>query len=61
MSKGLDAIGWYIATLHQVLGHAKAAAVLGQPPYNPDTCVLCLHDRNQATRADVINALGVER
>lgn len=54
----MDVIGWYIATLHQLLGHDKAAAYLGQAPYNANTCVLCLFERGKATREDVINRIG---
>jgi hypothetical protein len=57
--KQLDAIGHYIATLHQIMGHDKAAAVIGQPPYNKDTCIMCLYDRGQASREDVIERLGI--
>jgi hypothetical protein len=54
----MDAIGWFIATLHQILGHDKAAAVLSQPPYNKATCVLCLYERGDATKQDVIDQIG---
>lgn len=55
----MDIIGWYIATLHQLLGHDKAAAMLGQPPYNKATCILCLYERGKATKQQVIAAIGV--
>jgi hypothetical protein len=60
MSKRLDTFGWFIAIIHQALGHDKAAATLGQPPYNPNTCVLCLYERGEATRDDVIDRIGVD-
>jgi len=56
----MDAIGWYMATLHQLLGHDKAAQVLGQPPYNAEMCVLCLFERGKATREEVINRIGTK-
>jgi hypothetical protein len=61
VTKQLDTIGWYIATMHQMLGHHKAAAALGQPPYNPESCILCLYERGKASREDVIEQLGVQR
>lgn len=60
MSKQLDTIGWYIATLHQLLGHRKAAAILGQPIGPAERCVLCLFEAGRASHADVIDRLGVE-
>lgn len=57
--KQMDSVGVYIAQLHQMLGHDKAAQVIGQPPYNPNTCILCLYERGEATRDDVIERLGV--
>lgn len=55
----MDTIGWFIATLHQLLGHDKAAAVMGQPPYNKNTCILCLYESGKATKAQVIERIGV--
>lgn len=57
----MDTIGWYIATTHQMLGHDKAAAVLGQPPLNKNACILCLFERGKATKDQVIAAIGVAR
>ena len=31
MTKQMDTIGWYLATLHQILGHRVAANYLGMP------------------------------
>lgn len=58
-TKKLDTVGWYIATMHQLLGHDKTAAFLGQPPYNANTCVLCQYEKGEATKAEVIERLGV--
>jgi hypothetical protein len=57
----MDQIGWFIATLHQLLGHDKAAVFLGQPPYNKNTCVLCLYERGDATKQDVVDQIGTRR
>jgi hypothetical protein len=59
--KKLDGVGWYIVNLHQILGHAKAAATLGQPSGDTEQCVVCRYERGHATRDEVINALGVNR
>jgi hypothetical protein len=55
----MDAIGWYIATTHQLLGHDKAAALAGQPPGNKDECVICRYERShaEADRLAVLAAL----
>jgi hypothetical protein len=60
MTKQLDSIGWFIANLHQMMGHDKAAMVIGEPPYNKNTCILCLHERGEATKQQVIDAIGVD-
>ena len=57
----MDNIGWFIATLHQLIGHAKTAAFLGQPPYNADSCILCLYERGEATKEEVIAQIGTSR
>ncbi len=56
----MDAIGWFIATTHQLLGHDHAAAVIGQPPGDRDACLLCKDDREhtEETRQAVIHALA---
>ena len=58
--EGLDHIGWYIATLHQLLGHDKAAVVLGQDPGNREGCLICAHEAAPTgeSRAAVIAAIG---
>jgi hypothetical protein len=59
---GLDAIGWFIATTHQMLGHDKAAVVAGVPPGDKDACLICAHERrpDEKTRQAVIRALAPE-
>jgi hypothetical protein len=58
--RGLDTIGWFIATLHGQLGHDKGAAVLGQPPGDRSQCVICAWERNPTPdrKQAVINAIG---
>jgi hypothetical protein len=60
MAKQMDTIGWFIATLHQMLGHTAAARFLGQPVGDRAECILCRYDSGQATRDEVIERLGVE-
>lgn len=43
-SMRLDPIGWYIATMHQLLGHDKAAAALGVPPFDKADCLICRYE-----------------
>lgn len=40
----MDAIGACIAQLHDLLGHAKAAAVLGVDPGDVERCLLCAYE-----------------
>lgn len=41
----MDLIGWYIATLHDLLGHDIAAAVLGVHPGDKAECLICAYER----------------
>jgi hypothetical protein len=41
----VDAIGWYIATMHQLLGHDKAAAALGVQSGDKGRCLICAYER----------------
>lgn len=56
----MDSIGWFIATTHQLLGHDKAAAVMGQPPGDKTACVLCQYEAEPTSerRQAVIAAIG---
>lgn len=60
LPEGLDALGWYIATLHEMLGHDKAAAALGQAPGDKAGCLICAYERDRTpeARAAVIEALA---
>ena len=40
----MDPIGWCIANLHQLLGHDKAAAVLGVPVGDKTHCIICYYE-----------------
>lgn len=55
----MDAIGWFIATIHQMLGHDQAAAVLGVPVGDRAACLLCAFERapTDELRARVTAAL----
>lgn len=56
----MDNISWMIANLHQLLGHDKAAAVLGVAPWPGPVCLLCEYERHPSPerRAAVLAALG---
>lgn len=45
----MDPIGWYIATLHSILGHDTAARVIGEPAGDRSACVICRYDREPTT------------
>jgi hypothetical protein len=57
--RGLDTIGWFIATSHQLPGHDKAAALLGVPPGDKGDCLICAYeaDPGDERKAAVIDAL----
>ena len=44
----MDAIGWFIANTHQVLGHEKAAAVMGVMSGDKNACKLCKYEKTYA-------------
>ena len=56
----MDHAGWFIATMHQMLGHDKTAAFLGQPAGNRDDCVICQYEAHpdDTRRQAVISALA---
>jgi len=56
----MDPIGWFIATTHQLLGHDKAAQVLGVPPGDKVGCAICRYERTHAEvdRLAVLGALA---
>jgi hypothetical protein len=49
--QGLDPLGWAIANLHSLLGHDKAAAILGVPAYDKDACLICAYERHPTPEA----------
>lgn len=59
----MDPIGWAIANLHSMLGHDKAAMVLGVPAGDKDACVICRFERDPTgeNRAAVYDALRPDR
>jgi len=60
MSAGLDLIGWYIATLHSLIGHDKAASFIGAPIGDRQHCLICQyeHSPDDRKRQAVIDALA---
>jgi hypothetical protein len=54
----MDAIGVFIATCHQMLGHDKTAAFLGEDPLDKYSCILCQFERGHATKDEVIARIG---
>jgi hypothetical protein len=48
----MDALDAFVLTLHQLLGHDKAAAYLGQPAGDRSRCALCHPELVGATLAD---------
>ena len=57
----LDTIGWYIATMHQLLGHRAAANFLGESVEEGEVaqCILCRYEKGEATKDEVIERIGV--
>lgn len=55
----MDTIGWFIATLHQLIGHDKTAAVIGASAGDKTACVICAYEREPSdeNRAAVLRAL----
>jgi len=56
----VDVYEWFIANLHQLLGHDKCAASLGVPAEYPEqgltkeSCILCRCERGEIDRAEVM-------
>ena len=55
----MDTISWYIATMHQLLGHDKAAAALGVPAGDKSACLICQYEQDctPVRKQAVIDAL----
>jgi hypothetical protein len=43
---GVDPIGWFIGTLHQLIGHDAAAAVIEAAPGDKTDCLMCQYERD---------------
>jgi hypothetical protein len=58
----MDPIGWYIASMHKLLGHDRAAAAMGVPAGSKRDCRLCQYERNPspAARDAVVRALATQ-
>ena len=56
----MDPIGVFIATLHQTIGHDKAAAFIGVPAGDKAACLLCQYEKapGQPERVAVEQAIG---
>ena len=56
----MDAIGQFLATLHHLVGHDKAAALIGMSPGDKRQCLLCQHEQapTEASRQAVYAALA---
>lgn len=56
----MDPIGRFIAMLHEMLGHDKAAAFLGVPRGDRAACLICRYERTrtEVDRLAVIAALA---
>jgi hypothetical protein len=59
----MDRIGWYIATLHSLVGHDTAARYLGQPAGDRSECIICRYEQHPTpeSRQAVIEAIGTAR
>jgi hypothetical protein len=55
----MDTIGWFIATLHNLVGHDTAQRMIGGPVYDKRTCLLCQYEAapDDLKRQAVIRAL----
>ena len=59
----MDPIGWFIATMHQMIGHDQTAAFIQMPTGNKAACVLCQYEARPSPerRKAVIDAIGSGR
>lgn len=58
----MDPVGWFIATLHNLIGHEQAAAVIGGAMGDRGACLLCGYEAHptEEGRQAVIRALVPE-
>jgi hypothetical protein len=56
----MDAIGWFIVTSHNLLGHDKTAMLIGVPPGRKADCVICQYEArpDEIRRQRVLEALA---
>ncbi len=56
----MDAVGWFLATSHQMLGHDMTAAIIGMSVGDKAACILCQYEANptEAKRREVVEAIG---
>jgi len=55
----MDTIGWFIATLHNLVGHDTAAAFLGQPTGDKSACVICQYEQYPGPDDPRFDAAGI--
>lgn len=58
MSNQLDTVGWFICTLHQLIGHRATANFIGMPEGDVTDCILCRYENGVVTKAEVIERMG---
>jgi hypothetical protein len=49
----MDTISWFLATMHQAIGHDKTAAYIGAAPGDKNECILCWYEAGRLSRNDV--------
>jgi hypothetical protein len=49
----MDTISWFLATMHQFLGHDKTAGYIGAAAGDKRDCILCWFEAGQASREQV--------
>jgi hypothetical protein len=57
---GMDTVAWFLASLHQLIGHRATANFLGQPVVEGEQadCILCRYEQGMATKAEVEERIG---
>jgi hypothetical protein len=55
----MDTIGRFIATLHNLLGHDKAAAAMGVPAGDKRQCLICQYEQYPGPGDPACDASGI--
>ena len=55
----MDAIGRFIAAMHNLIGHDKTAAFIGTPAGDKEKCLICKYEQSpdEVSRQAVVRAL----